>query len=343
MIVLGNNITSASDMLTPIKASELHRRIVQPPADFVNTIARLRAMREFDSKLYAQTKRSLPYIVCGSFSPPFRRRENFAYTNCFVIDIDHISDNGLDLTAMRQRLQADDRVGMLFASPSGDGLKAIFLLKKKCYDMGEFSLFYKKFLSQLALQHHLDGAIDTRTSDVTRACFLSHDPEAYINLHPTLIDMEQWVDTNDVFTALNEDKELTKKEKEQAAKNDDEKSAEKEPDDDTLQKIKQLLSHKKQEAKPLSADIRVPVILDKIISELEAYINHIGLVHVKTENIHYGKKIHIRYGMRQGEINLFYGKKGFSVVQSPKHGTSDDLNQIAADAIICFLQERGLA
>ena len=42
-------------------------------------------------------------------------------------------------------------------------------------------------------------------------------------------------------------------------------------------------------------------------------------------------------GVRLGEINLFYGKRGFSVVQSPRSGTSDELNRLLADLITSYL------
>ena len=41
--------------------------------------------------------------------------------------------------------------------------------------------------------------------------------------------------------------------------------------------------------------------------------------------------------MKQAEINLFFGKKGFSVVQSPRTGTNAELNQLMADLIIGFI------
>lgn len=43
--------------------------------------------------------------------------------------------------------------------------------------------------------------------------------------------------------------------------------------------------------------------------------------------------------LKQAEINLFFGKKGFSVVQSPRTGTNAELNQLMADLIIGMINE----
>ncbi|GEM_PF-4480513 len=40
-------------------------------------------------------------------------------------------------------------------------------------------------------------------------------------------------------------------------------------------------------------------------------------------------------------INIFYGKRGFSVVQSPKTGTDKDANELMVDVINSFLMENG--
>ena len=41
---------------------------------------------------------------------------------------------------------------------------------------------------------------------------------------------------------------------------------------------------------------------------------------------------------KESEINLFYGKRGFSVVISPRLGTNEELNELLADLVKSFLQ-----
>jgi hypothetical protein len=42
-------------------------------------------------------------------------------------------------------------------------------------------------------------------------------------------------------------------------------------------------------------------------------------------------------GLKQAEINLFYGKKGYSVVQTPRRGVNDELNAMMSDLITQFI------
>ena len=50
-------------------------------------------------------------------------------------------------------------------------------------------------------------------------------------------------------------------------------------------------------------------------------------------NIHYGKKFKFRLQLKEAEINLFYGKRGYTVVQSPRHGTNAELNVVCAQIL----------
>ena len=45
----------------------------------------------------------------------------------------------------------------------------------------------------------------------------------------------------------------------------------------------------------------------------------------------------MQLGKREAEINLFYGKRGFSVVQTPRSGTNAELNDLMAELIDNFL------
>ena len=77
--------------------------------------------------------------------------------------------------------------------------------------------------------------------------------------------------------------------------------------------------------------------LDEMFSLLKPYIEEIGVVISEVINIQYGKKIRFKMGLKQAEINLFFGKKGFSVVQSPRSGTNAELNQLMAELINEFI------
>lgn len=53
----------------------------------------------------------------------------------------------------------------------------------------------------------------------------------------------------------------------------------------------------------------------------------------ETEPIQYGRKIRIKTGRMFAEINIFYGKRGFTVVKTNKSGTNEALADLASKAI----------
>ena len=336
MIMTGSNIQGAADKLLKIQEEYLYRSLVNPRPEIAAKIRQLRVAYRIDAKTYANIKRSLPYIVCGMFNPPFRRTENFAYTETFIIDIDHLASKGFSLSEVRQRIIADERVLMCFASPSEDGLKVMFRLKERCYDAGAYSVFYKEFLRRFSEQYQLQQVADRSTSDVTRACFVSIDPEAYHNILCEAVDMSQYISADnptDMFDTKHKQESAEAKreheEKEQATHDSD-------PDKETMAQIRKLLN---PNAPPLRDKqmAYVPQQLVEIIDDLKRYIEETGLVVSEIRSIQYGKKIHVKMGMKEAEVNVFFGKRGFSVVKTPKCGTTPELNDLVADLISNYL------
>ena len=82
---------------------------------------------------------------------------------------------------------------MAFCSPGADGLKLLFRLEEKCEDEALFSAFYKQFALTFSQKYQLEGVIDTQTSDVTRACFMSYDPEAWYRPEALPVDWRKQV------------------------------------------------------------------------------------------------------------------------------------------------------
>ena len=338
MLMYGTNLLSPADKLSYVDVKSVYGMIRDSNSDLRTQIDRMRMVKQIDVKQYSSLKRMLPYFVCGCFNQPFRRTENFAYTEFFILDIDHLSSKGFALSDIRLLLQKDRQVMMSFVSPGKDGLKLLFKLSTRCYDAGVFSLFYKVFSKNFSERYNLGQAIDSRTCDVTRACFLSYDANVYFNEEAEMVDMNQYVNQSDAQSLLDvkwqmEKQELASKEVEYV---DIESVKIADPDEMALSVIKRTLSEVKNKKKE-SSIIYVPKILDDIISELRVAIEKTEIIVEEILNIQYGKKLRVKLGMRLGEINLFYGKRGFSVVQSPKRGTSCDLNQVTADVINCFL------
>lgn len=338
MLLFGTNIQSAADELKKVQEEYLYNSLRNPKPTIAATIQQLRIVYSMDAKAYAQLKRRLPYFVCGQFNPPFRRKENFAYTESFILDFDHLSSKQLSMKTIRDNIVKDEQVMMCFTSPSEDGLKVMFRLKERCYDAGLYSIFYKAFAGTFAMRHNLTQVTDSKTSDVARACFISIDPNAYFNPNSIPVDIKAYLDESNpdlLFKIKHEQDEHDKVIK----KSDDEQvSLPKDPDKDILTRIRQQLNPKAQlpvEQHPAY----VPERLNEIIAELKLFIEETGLQVTEIINIQYAKKIRARLGQKEAEVNLFYGKRGFSVVISPRLGTNEELNELLADLIKAFLQK----
>lgn len=338
MLLFGTNIQSAADELKKVQEEYLYNSLRNPKPTIAATIQQLRIVYSMDAKAYAQLKRRLPYFVCGQFNPPFRRKENFAYTESFILDFDHLSSKQLSMKTIRDNIVKDEQVMMCFTSPSEDGLKVMFRLKERCYDAGLYSIFYKAFAATFAMRHNLTQVTDSKTSDVARACFISIDPNAYFNPNSIPIDIKAYLDESNpdlLFKIKHEQDEHDKVIK----KSDDEQvSLPKDPDKDILTRIRQQLNPKAQlpvEQHPAY----VPERLNEIIAELKLFIEETGLQVTEIINIQYAKKIRARLGQKEAEVNLFYGKRGFSIVISPRLGTNEELNELLADLIKAFLQK----
>ena len=338
MLLFGTNIQSAADELKKVQEEYLYNSLRNPKPTIAATIQQLRIVYSMDAKAYAQLKRRLPYFVCGQFNPPFRRKENFAYTESFILDFDHLSSKQLSMKTIRDNIVKDEQVMMCFTSPSEDGLKVMFRLKERCYDAGLYSIFYKAFAATFAMRHNLTQVTDSKTSDVARACFISIDPNAYFNPNSIPVDIKAYLDESNpdlLFKIKHEQDEHDKVIK----KSDDEQvPLPKDPDKDILTRIRQQLNPKAQlpiEQHPAY----VPERLNEIIAELKLFIEETGLQVTEIINIQYAKKIRARLGQKEAEVNLFYGKRGFSVVISPRLGTNEELNELLADLIKTFLQK----
>lgn len=134
MISVGANITSNMSVLEKVTVKHVFESIRKPRSEIASQINQLRIIRELDNKRYNQLKRQLPYIVCSIFNPPYRKKENFAYTEYFVVDIDHVASKQLSMPDIRIKIEKDPRVVLSFLSPGEDGLKVMFKMKERCYD-----------------------------------------------------------------------------------------------------------------------------------------------------------------------------------------------------------------
>lgn len=338
MISAGRNVKSNTEALVKIPVRHLYDALCHPRQDVQTLLGQLRAVHSINPRLYPVLKTQLPYFVCAMFNPPYRKTENFAYTEYFIIDIDHISEKGMVLSALRERIESDPRAMLCFKSPGGDGLKVMFRLEERCYDAGQYKVFYKLFLMKFSEQYGLQQVVDSHTCDVARACFMSCDSEAYFNPESEPVRLSDYIDTENNVQEAFDLKHETDKETRKGDSENKKDAREKEPPKDIIAEIKQKLGIKGRKAEP-QRNVFVPEALNSIIDNLREYIESYGIRVTEIVSIQYGKKLRMVMEDKRAEINLFYGKRGFTVVQSPRSGTDMSANEAAAMVIQQYINE----
>jgi hypothetical protein len=112
-----------------------------------------------------------------TFSGVFTIRSDKAlvkHSGLMCVDFDHLQK--VDL--LRNQLLQDEYFDtqLLFVSPSGDGLKWIISIDTAATTHGDYFAAVANYISQT-----YGIAVDKSGRDISRACFLPHDPQAFIN------------------------------------------------------------------------------------------------------------------------------------------------------------------
>ncbi len=332
MIQAGKSITTREDKLQKITVEYFYHSIRNTGSELEQKIRQLRTIASIDKARYTSFKKQLPYVTCGIFNPPYRCTENFGWIQHFILDFDHLGNKGIDPVILKERVRSDGRIELIFISPGGDGLKIMFMLQEKCFDAVKFSLFYKLFARSFSRQHQIEQVLDPRTSDVTRACFLSTDINAFYNSSPDRISLGSFVDYDNPLEVRTITEKIRKEEQACAILEEpDEKQESQKPDDIILDQIRRTLNPHARTR--FVKQIFVPEELEKTTEFITKKMNELSIGVESVRDIHYGKKFTFVLSARKAEINLFYGKRGFSVVISPKIGTDRELSEVCSSVL----------
>ena len=130
-----------------------------------------------------QKKRSLPTATFGGVFSTRGSQNLQSASGLVTIDLDHISGLGLDIEGLRSKLSTDKKIGvrLVFASPSGDGLKVICKTSAPITDNKSYKAVFDTLLHYVSERYNIpigDKGLDKSGSDVSRACLLCYDPEA---------------------------------------------------------------------------------------------------------------------------------------------------------------------
>lgn len=177
--------------VTPLKSADvkgIYRYITEyrPAMQATDELrAILKDVREGKADIKEARKYKASHFDFVCFSGTFSYRNDnqlIMHSGLLCIDLDHVGDRKV-LWSLRERLIADPHftTWLLFTSPSGDGLKWVIEIDlSKCDHLTWFR----------AMQNYVratyDIEIDKQCSNVSRACFLPHDPVCYV--HPSIFN-----------------------------------------------------------------------------------------------------------------------------------------------------------
>jgi putative DNA primase/helicase len=140
---------------------------------FANILESSSGDRKTAKKAIADAKKRLPGVM---WSGSFRERsveKLLEHSGLLCADLDELGNR---LPDVREKLLSSPHVWALFSSPTGDGLKCV------CRVAADVTKHRGSFRAVEKHVHELCGIqIDKSCSDVARLCFLSHDPDAYLN------------------------------------------------------------------------------------------------------------------------------------------------------------------
>lgn len=339
-ISLGHHLTSPNERMEIITLVDLYERISHANSSLNSQQEILRSVRDLDQSKYAQLKRALPYFVCGKFENGVRKIENFSHLEAFILDVDHFEDNDISIENLKKHIAQDERVAMIFISPSGNGLKLLFFLDEACRDSNIYTAFYKRFAIEFAKEYKLENYVDYKTCDVTRACFLASDANAILNLNFIAIHMDDYINTEAVDLFVYDNKQAASECQALITVVEEATSKSIDPNQETMNKIKERLEmNRKRLPAATCQEIYVPTEIKAIFEGLKASVEETGVELYETRDIQYGMKLCFRVNLILAELNLFFGKRGFTVVESPKRGTSSELNSMMAELVRDYITE----
>lgn len=138
--------------------------------------AQTEMLRSITDKAAARRYKAENFDFC-TFSGIFhsRSRDGLAQqSDLLCIDFDHVAD----IPSLRERLLKEEHFDteLMFRSPSGDGLKWVIQVFREDMDHSSYFLAIYNYLRANGYPEP-----DRSGSDVSRACFIPYDPDAYIN------------------------------------------------------------------------------------------------------------------------------------------------------------------
>lgn len=306
----GFNCKDIRSTLATLNGYELYNKIIDPASNLVQETKILRKVYSYSEESYRNMKATLPFFTCSKFEPAFRKYENFLQASGWIIDIDLKEKNEI----LTKQLGQDNRVFMHYTSPNGYGIKVIFLFAQPYENKISYAAAYKDFAREFGLAYDVLSYIDMKNCDVSRISFLCHDPDCYYNPYSMPISLSIPEKTAIVTPLKADDSQYIPS--------------------NTYKRILTLLDTAPRKEKT------APYVPDRLVSKLEGLILFLQSHDINitnTEKVQYGIKYKATFLKEHGEVIVYTGKKGISIVTSGRRGLSHDLNEVLKRLISHYL------
>ena len=146
---------------------------------------------------YNKQKKKLPVMVfSGIFEGRFLNEGDYIkrYTQWIILDIDKKENEFIkslaDIQELKTKLSSEKFIYAIFISPSQNGLK---ILVKGNQTLEQHKTFFNQLVDFFKLKYSV--TIDPSGSNINRFCYVSHDPNIYINPQSSIYE----IDLNDTI------------------------------------------------------------------------------------------------------------------------------------------------
>jgi len=170
---------------TPITLGQI-LEIVKNGGSFKETIQEIRTTVDETNK--SSLKKTLPAVtISGQFSISRTLNDLINHSGFIHIDFDKVEN----LDKYMQLLRKDPFSFSVFLSPSGNGIKVLVKISDNKYEHSKCFKSLEKYY-----QKEYDLNIDPQCKDITRAMFLSYDPDIFINENSEVFEIIKYATNN---------------------------------------------------------------------------------------------------------------------------------------------------
>lgn len=311
-VSFGNSVKSQESM-TASTIAEIAEKVRSGSDKLNNVTAQLRAVLSIDRAAYTRLKTRLPYFCGSSFANGIRRQDQFTESHYMILDIDELPTE--EMERLRKSFRSAPQVMLAYQSPGGRGIKVVLTFDAPITDLFTYRALYPAIARDFGIRYNCLKYIDVHQFDPTRISFLCHDADVCFNPDALPIDVNAFLAGDQVNSEEGKvAKVLTDKDR---------------VSDEVFKEMAEVLRKKIGKS---ANNYYVPQTVVELIDRLEPVINETRLSVAERRSIHYGIKLRVRHADgAEGEINVYHGKRGYSIIPSPRGGTSHALNSLLVE------------